>query len=142
MPSKGKSISRIRKTAPATESVAATKAMVAVGLSGARRLKLRKMSMSQQTTTMSIGLEMEATDWAVSIERSCPNSMTRFVACIEQLKLVGDKDGVVALFLGTKLSGNIILLRPQAPSVFLDHLAELTANPVAFRPISLQHPVD
>ena len=57
MPSKGKSISRIRKMAPATESVDAIKATVAVGLDGASRLKLRKMSMSQQITTMSIGLE-------------------------------------------------------------------------------------
>jgi hypothetical protein len=38
MPSKGKSISRIRKMAPATESVDATKATVAVGLGGASRM--------------------------------------------------------------------------------------------------------
>ena len=44
MPSKGKSISRIRKMAPATESVDAIKATVAVVLDGASRLKLRKMS--------------------------------------------------------------------------------------------------
>ena len=50
IPSKGKSISRIRKMAPATESVDAIKATVAVGFSAASRLKLRKMGMSQQIT--------------------------------------------------------------------------------------------
>ena len=48
---------RIRKMPAATESVDAIKATVAVGLDGASRLKLRKMSMNQQITTMSIGLE-------------------------------------------------------------------------------------
>ena len=91
MPSKGKSISRIRKMAPATESVDAIKATVAVGLDGASRLKLRKMSMNQQITTMSIGLEMEATDWAVSIERGCPNSRTRLVACVLRLRWVSSR---------------------------------------------------
>ena len=89
--------------APATESVDAIKATVAVGLDGASRLKLRKMSMNQQITTMSIGLEMEATDWAVSIraELSKFHDETRrlrleaalgVVARNKPLELVGDKD--------------------------------------------------
>ena len=107
----------------ATESVDAIKATVAVGLDGASRLKLRKMSVNQQITTMSIGLEMEATDWAVSIraELSKFHDETRrlrleaalgVVARNKPLELVGDKDGIAALSVGAKLSGNVIPPRP------------------------------
>lgn len=61
-PAKGSSNSRINKIAPETATVEAIKARMAVALGGARRLKPRKMTTSQETRMMSIAFEIEATD--------------------------------------------------------------------------------
>ena len=56
--------------AVATETADIIKANVAVPLRGAIRLKLRKMTTSQDPTTMSSGFEMEEIDSATSNVRS------------------------------------------------------------------------
>ena len=145
MPSNGKSISRSGRWRQRPGAVDAIKATVAVGLGGASRLKLRKISMSQQITTMSIGLEMEGTDWAVSIERSRPNSMIRVIACVLKLRWLSSrgasrwicsaiKTEYFALFRWGEIERECHSLAATVADRFLDHLTELTANFVGFRP--------
>src|SRR3974390_950047 len=79
-PPKGWSSSRIRKKAPATEQAETINARGAVGVGGASRLKLRKMATSKQTTTTSIGREMDETDSGTSKVRICASSIARLIA--------------------------------------------------------------
>src|SRR5438477_3502401 len=69
-PLKGRSSSKTKKMAVATETADIIKANVAMALCGAIRLKVRKMTISQNATTMSSGFEMEEIDSATSKVRS------------------------------------------------------------------------
>src|SRR5437870_1650245 len=62
IPDNGVSSSSTRKTAPTTDSTATINATVVVALRGATRLKLAKITTSQQSTVISIGIDTEGMD--------------------------------------------------------------------------------
>ena len=74
--------------AVATETADIIKANVAVAFCGAIRLKLRKMTTSQNATTISSGFEMDEIDSATSNVRSWPNSTASVVAWALRLRCI------------------------------------------------------
>ena len=80
IPSNGRSNSRIRKTALETANAHTSKVLNTVALDGAKRLKLARMSASQQTITTRKGVGIELPFWANISQRICAISVPVFSA--------------------------------------------------------------
>ena len=79
-PANGSLISRIRNSAADADSAKTTRAAISVGLRRANRLKLAKMTASQNTSTAKNGIGIELPACTNSAKRVCTRSVDAWIA--------------------------------------------------------------